>query len=71
MSKLVIAEKPSVALSLAKVLGAYQRQDGYMKGNGYPVSWCVRLMPGERDAKEEMLPLMAEGEVLKGVEVSA
>lgn len=37
----MIAEKPSVALALAKVLGAYQRQDGYMEGNGYLVSWCV------------------------------
>ena len=33
VSKLVIAEKPSVALALAKVLGAYKRQDGYMEGN--------------------------------------
>lgn len=46
MSKLVIAEKPSVALSLAKVLGAYQRQDGYMEGNGYLVSWCVGHLVG-------------------------
>ena len=46
MSKLVIAEKPSVALALAKVLGAYQRQDGYMEGNGYLVSWCVGHLVG-------------------------
>ncbi len=39
--KLVIAEKPSVAQSLAKVIGAYKRQDGYLEGNGYLVSWCV------------------------------
>lgn len=38
MYKLVIAEKPSVGMALAKVLGAYQRQDGYMEGNGYLVS---------------------------------
>lgn len=38
--KLVIAEKPSVALSLAAVLGARQRHDGYLSGNGYLVSWC-------------------------------
>ena len=46
MSKLVIAEKPSVALALSKVLGAYQRQDGYMEGNGYLVSWCVGHLVG-------------------------
>ena len=39
--KLVIAEKPSVAQSLAKVIGANKRQDGYLEGNGYLVSWCV------------------------------
>ena len=39
--KLVIAEKPSVAQSLAKVLGANKRCDGYLEGNGYIVSWCV------------------------------
>ena len=41
MYKLVIAEKPSVAQSIAKVIGATQRKDGYMEGNGYLVSWCV------------------------------
>ncbi|MBL6450419.1 MAG: DNA topoisomerase 3 [Faecalibacterium prausnitzii] len=41
MSILVIAEKPSVAMSYAKVLGATSRQDGYLEGNGYLVSWCV------------------------------
>lgn len=40
MHKLVIAEKPSVAKSLAAVLGAGVRQDGYLEGNGYLVSWC-------------------------------
>ncbi|MBR4668509.1 MAG: DNA topoisomerase 3 [Butyrivibrio sp.] len=39
--KLVIAEKPLVAQSLAKVIGANQKKDGYMEGNGYIVSWCV------------------------------
>ena len=38
---LVIAEKPSVAMSLAKVLGAVSRKDGYMEGGGWLVSWCV------------------------------
>lgn len=39
--KLVIAEKPSVAGSLAKVIGATNKRDGYLEGNGYFVSWCV------------------------------
>ena len=39
--KLVIAEKPSVAMSLAAVLGATERKDGYFEGSGYLVSWCV------------------------------
>lgn len=39
--KLVLAEKPSVAQTLAKVLGANKRCDGYLEGNGYIVSWCV------------------------------
>lgn len=39
--KLVIAEKPSVAMSLATVLGATERKDGYLEGSGYLVSWCV------------------------------
>ncbi len=39
--KLVIAEKPSVAISIAKVIGANSRKDGYIEGNNYIVSWCV------------------------------
>ena len=38
---LVIAEKPSVALSIAKVIGAKNKKDGYYEGNRYRVSWCV------------------------------
>ena len=41
MSKLVICEKPSVAQSIAKVLGANKRGSGYLEGNGYIVSWCI------------------------------
>ena len=39
--QLVIAEKPSVARSIAEVIGAVESKDGYMEGNGYLVSWCV------------------------------
>ena len=38
---LVISEKPSVAQSIAAVLGAKQRGNGYLEGNGYLVSWCL------------------------------
>ena len=41
IAKLVVAEKPSVAMSYAKVLGATSRKDGYLEGNGYLVSWCI------------------------------
>ena len=39
--KLVIAEKPSVAISIANVIGATKKKEGYYEGNGYKVSWCV------------------------------
>ena len=38
IAKLVVAEKPSVAMSYAKVLGATSRKDGYLEGNSYLVS---------------------------------
>lgn len=40
MYQLIIAEKPSVAQSIAAVLGAKRRDNGYLEGNGYLVSWC-------------------------------
>ena len=38
---LVLGEKPSVAQALAKVLGAKQKKEGYLEGNGWLVSWCL------------------------------
>lgn len=38
--KVVLAEKPSVARDLAAFLGAKQRRDGYLEGNGYVVTWA-------------------------------
>ncbi len=38
---MIVTEKPSVAMSYAKILGVHGRQDGYLEGNGYLVSWCV------------------------------
>lgn len=53
--KLVIAEKPSVAQTIAKVIGAYERHDGYVEGSGYLVSWCVGHLVGlaQADSYEE------------------
>lgn len=68
--KLVITEKPSVAQSIAKVIGASRRFDGYLEGNGYVVSWCighlVEMVPPEgygeiyRRWKLETLPILPE-----------
>ena len=41
MYHLIIAEKPSVAQNIAAVIGAKQRGDGFLEGNGYLVSWCL------------------------------
>lgn len=54
--KLIIAEKPSVASEIAKVMGADKRGNGFFKGNGYAVSWCVghlieTVMPEAYDEK--------------------
>lgn len=39
--QLIIAEKPSVSRSIASVLGATQKRDGYLEGKDYLVSWCA------------------------------
>lgn len=44
--QLVITEKPSVAMSIAKVLGVKNRQNGYIEGNSYIISWCVGHLVG-------------------------
>ena len=48
--QLIIAEKPSVARSIAAVIGATDRQDGYLQGNGYLVSWCIGHLVSFADA---------------------
>lgn len=47
---LIIAEKPSVAQTIAAVLGAKERKDGYIEGGGYLVSWCVGHLVGLSEA---------------------
>ena len=48
--RLVISEKPSVAMAYANVLGATNRKDGYLEGGGWRVSWCVGHLAGLADA---------------------
>lgn len=50
MSKLIIAEKPSVAKSIASALGATSRADGFYEGNKLLVSWCVGHLVSPLDA---------------------
>lgn len=49
--ELVIAEKPSVAQSIAAVIGANVKKDGYLEGNGYLVSWCIGHLAGLASAE--------------------
>jgi DNA topoisomerase-3 len=48
--KLIIAEKPNVAKSIASALGASSRADGFYEGNGLLVSWCVGHLVSPMDA---------------------
>ena len=48
--KLIIAEKPSVAKSIASALGVTTRADGFYEGNGMIVSWCVGHLVSPMDA---------------------
>ena len=50
MLKLIIAEKPSVAKSIASALGASSRADGFYEGSGLLVSWCVGHLVSPMDA---------------------
>ena len=70
MHNLIITEKPSVARTISKVLGATTRRDGYLEGGGYLISWCVGHLvelapPGAYDPRLERwnrtdLPILPE-----------
>ena len=70
MHNLIVTEKPSVARTISKVLGATTRRDGYLEGGGYLVSWCVGHLvelapPGAYDPRLERwdradLPILPE-----------
>lgn len=79
--KLVIAEKPSVAAEIAKVMGAGKRENGFYSGSEYLVSWCVghlieTVMPEHYDAKYQkwkmidlpIIPEMWKYQVTAGVQ---
>lgn len=51
--KLVLAEKPSVAQSIANVIGARNMNNGYLEGNGYIVTWCFGHIAGFEDPQSE------------------
>ncbi len=48
---LIIAEKPSVAQTIAAVLGAKEKKDGFLTGSGYIVSWCVKFVKPKQNVK--------------------
>ena len=50
LTRLIITEKPSVAMRYAAVLGVKGRQDGYLEGRGYLISWCFGHLWGLADA---------------------
>jgi DNA topoisomerase III len=66
----VLAEKPSVARDIAKVLGADTRGQGYLQGNGYVVTWAIghlvslaephQINPQWRQWRLEALPILPE-----------
>lgn len=68
--RLILAEKPSVAQSIAKVLNVVNKKEGYFEGNGYLVSWCIGHLIGLANAetydekyinwKKEDLPIIPD-----------
>ena len=67
---IVIAEKPAIARTLSAVLGASEKKNGYLEGNGWVVSWCLGHLADFIDAegydpkyakwRREDLPILPE-----------
>ena len=78
--KVIVAEKPSVARDLAKVLGARTRRDGYLEGAGYQITWCfghmvqlaepARYNEAWKRWRAETLPMLPEEFKLLGIDSS-
>ena len=72
--KTIIAEKPSVAKEIAHIVGADKREEGYMQGNGYFVTWAFGhlvqpAMPetyGMKGFHAENLPVIPESDAAQG-----
>src|SRR5690606_20758074 len=72
--KAIIAEKPSVAREIASLLGASEKRDGYLTGNGYQVTWSLGhlvglAMPedyGLSGFQREALPILPDPFILTG-----
>src|SRR6202162_1493201 len=70
MTVAVLAEKPSVARDIAKVLGAATKGEGYLHGNGYVVTWAIghlaalaqphEIHPRWKSWRRETLPMLPE-----------
>ena len=77
MKKLIVAEKPSVAKDIARVLGVKSRADGYLYGDEYVITWAIGHLvslcePGEVDARYQKwnmadLPMLPENIPLKAL----
>jgi DNA topoisomerase-3 len=82
MSTVIVAEKPSVARDIARVLGARRRAEGYLEGSGYVVTWALGHLvqfaepndygpPWNAPWQMDPLPMLPETWKLKTVRVTA
>ena len=68
--KLIIAEKPSVAMEIAKVVGSVKREEGFVAGAGYLVSWCVGHLVSLAMSETNTEKIQAKREAIKKIEDS-
>ncbi len=65
MARLIVAEKPSMGRTIASALGANEKKDGYMEGNGYIVSWCFGHLWTLKDLEMYLDPTFKHGDKAK------